>query len=103
MSWDAGDGHHEGWVAHYFEDWNVSSGWANGGPFGSEHYPALPYNARGGDLFWSEAESLGAVCVCSCGWRGSRRPLQDPEADRTREDCHREWKHHLAFWNAEDL
>lgn len=74
MSWDAGDGHH-----------------------------VLPYDDRGVDLFWSEQASLGAVALCVCGWRGSRRPWQDPEDDRTREDCQREWAHHLRFWNAEDM
>lgn len=102
MSWSTDDGRHEGWAACYFEDGNVSSGWQAGGPFGSACYPVLPWEDRGGDLFWAKSEALGAVAVCSCGWRGSRRTRKDPEVDLVREDCAREWSHHVSFWDNGD-
>lgn len=104
MSWSTASGDHEGWAAHYFEDGNVSCGWANGGPIGADRYPALPALPAYGvlpDLWWDEQESLGAVAVCVCGWRGSRRPRRAPEGAAA-DECHAEWLHHVDFWEPAD-
>ncbi|MCU0256971.1 MAG: hypothetical protein MUF60_09510 [Vicinamibacterales bacterium] len=105
MSWATDSGDHEGWAAHYFADGEVSSGWEAGGPIVAYAYPALPLEvARAqapddlGDVVRPESDALGAIAVCACGWRGSRRPGQDPEDMETLDDLASEWRHHVEFW-----
>lgn len=103
MSYDAGDGIHEGWAAHYFADGSVTCGWRNGGPMTT--FPGI--STPDDDLTrsdmpaaerWNLNDSLGAVFVCSCGWRSRHRPKEDPDDDENESEMHAEWKDHLRFW-----
>ena len=68
MGWSNEDGKHEGWAGTLFADGWIGSGWERGG--------VSVTRAPDGSFRWKErtvrpdAEVIGWVPICECGWRG---------------------------------
>lgn len=111
MGWQTGDGSHEGWAAPLFADGALGSGWDSGG--------VMVTDLADRRLSWEErqirpdADVIGWVAVCGCGWRGipytrARTPEDENRSERRwyspdsfapgslEESVHEEWKAHTA-------